>query len=38
MLSNFYFLNAGRTYCSLGGLIEIRQARSASTTRCRSIT
>jgi crotonobetaine/carnitine-CoA ligase len=26
MLSNFYFLNAGRTYCSFGGLMEIRQA------------
>jgi acyl-CoA synthetase (AMP-forming)/AMP-acid ligase II len=27
MLSNFYFLNAGRTYCKLGGLIEVRQAQ-----------
>jgi crotonobetaine/carnitine-CoA ligase len=24
MLSNFYFLTSGRTYCGLGGLIEIR--------------
>jgi acyl-CoA synthetase (AMP-forming)/AMP-acid ligase II len=24
MLSNFYFLTSGRTYCHLGGLIEIR--------------
>jgi acyl-CoA synthetase (AMP-forming)/AMP-acid ligase II len=23
MLSNFYFLNSGRTYCALGGLIQI---------------
>jgi crotonobetaine/carnitine-CoA ligase len=27
MLSNFYFLNGGRTYCSLGGLIAIREGR-----------
>ena len=27
LLSNFYFLTSGRTYCSLGGLIEIRPGR-----------
>jgi acyl-CoA synthetase (AMP-forming)/AMP-acid ligase II len=27
ILSNFYFLNAGRTYCSFGGLMEIRRAQ-----------
>ena len=27
MLSNFYFLTSGRTYCGLGGLIEIRPGR-----------
>ncbi len=27
MLSNFYFLTSGQTYCSLGGLIEIRPGR-----------
>jgi acyl-CoA synthetase (AMP-forming)/AMP-acid ligase II len=27
VLSNFYFLNSGRTYCSLGGLIELRHGR-----------
>jgi crotonobetaine/carnitine-CoA ligase len=27
MLSNLYFLTSGRTYCSLGGLIEIRPGR-----------
>jgi acyl-CoA synthetase (AMP-forming)/AMP-acid ligase II len=27
MLSNFYFLNAGQTYCSLGGHIEVRPGR-----------
>ena len=27
MLSNLYFLTSGQTYCSLGGLIEIRPGR-----------
>ena len=27
MLSNFYFLTSGRTYCSLGGLIKLRHGR-----------
>jgi acyl-CoA synthetase (AMP-forming)/AMP-acid ligase II len=27
MLSNFYFLTSGRTYCSLGGLIQLRHGR-----------
>jgi crotonobetaine/carnitine-CoA ligase len=27
MLSNFYFLNGGRNYLDLGGLVEIRHAR-----------
>ncbi len=27
MLSNFYFLTSGRTYCGLGGLIEIRHGQ-----------
>jgi acyl-CoA synthetase (AMP-forming)/AMP-acid ligase II len=27
MLSNFYFLTSGGTYCSLGGLIQIRPGR-----------
>lgn len=27
MLSNHYFLNAGQTYCDLGGRIEIRRGR-----------
>jgi len=27
MLSNFYFLNSARNYCSLGGLVDIREAQ-----------
>ena len=27
MLSNFYFLTSGRTYCSLGGLIKLRHGQ-----------
>jgi acyl-CoA synthetase (AMP-forming)/AMP-acid ligase II len=27
LLSNFYFLTSGRTYCGIGGLIEIRHGR-----------
>jgi len=27
MLSNFYFLNSARTYCNLGGLIDIRPGK-----------